>query len=510
MLGKRKILYLFLVAVLILSLIPLSIFAQEGSNDSGGSESGGNEKPYINVTSVDAEEILEYQWTLNGSFTHWQSIDEDFYTDLEVEGNREATKDELTIEVTAELSLDASDKLVIQLGYSIDEENFIVLKEFKDIIYTTLSEDLEEETETICLDFSCEDLDREYLDEVEKLRLLVPYEVSNGKIGYEFDTHGLNLEKNETNKDAFVTSDVVAVSTTYEAECLPATEEWIFNDDFLLEFNVQIENPDNIEGQEVLFTVFGEEIHETVLEELIIEFPIFEDGNPGQGNDGQQGNPNPGQGNEEESGKDDPGQGNDEENPGQGNEDPGQGNEGNQGEENNSLEEFIKDEIIPEGMVGLFGLWLPPTEDNFILDKSCSQIRFWVMEQLMYPKIWIFEEEDIELTTVGAIIFQNNPVLEIGTSEFKTSTGNGKHSKSNFENGEGGYYKYNLKGRNCPTLTEGRYILMIVEDNLPVYFSEGVPAILHFRVLDNLQIEIKYRNQTDNTDARRTNIGSNR
>jgi hypothetical protein len=127
----------------------------------------------------------------------------------------------------------------------------------------------------------------------------------------------------------------------------------------------------------------------------------------------------------------------------------------------------------------------------------------------MYPEIWIFEEEDIELTG-GAINFNSGPVLEIGTSELKTSTGNGKHSKNNIENGEGGYYKYNLKGRNCPTLTEGRYILMIMNEDKPVYFSDGVPAMLHFSVLEDMEKDIEYRNQTDNTDARRTNIGSNR
>src|SRR6056297_2152666 len=551
MLSKKSILYWTLVAVLILSLIPMSIFAQGGNEDSGGSESGGNEKPEIRITTFKPKEETEYQWTLDGSFTQWQADNEVFFTDLTVEGEREKVKDELSIEVEGELSLDASEKLVVQLGYATDEETFKVVKEFKDITYSTV--EIGEEIKTISFEFRCEDLKREYFDEVEKFRLLVPYKISSGNTGYVFDTKTFELEEHETYAYTQVESDIVDVVTSYGGICIPEESEWLFDEvemplgvteSFTLAFNVQISDPNILEGKEVNFTSYpylesgGEYTVRTepILAELLLDFPMFEaevdkpgnqgehgnnenpgqgNGqppvveepgvddpieNPGQGNDGETGNEEPGQGNDGETGTEEPGQGNDGET---GNEDPGQGNE-----------EIIEDEIIPQGIVGLFGLWLPPTEDNFILEKSCSQIRFWVMEQLMYPKIWIFEEEDIELTTGGAINLNSDPVLKIGTSELKTSKGHGKHSKSNMENGEGGYYKYNLKGRNCPNLTEGRYILMIMndieEETVPVYFSEGVPAMLHFSVSDNLDIEIKYRNQTDNTDARRSNIGSSR
>ena len=525
MLSKKSILYWTLVAVLILSLIPMSIFAQGGNEDSGGSESGGNEKPEIRITTFKPKEETEYQWTLDGSFTQWQADNEVFFTDLTVEGEREKVKDELSIEVEGELSLDASEKLVVQLGYATDEETFKVVKEFKDITYSTV--EIGEEIKTISFEFRCEDLKREYFDEVEKFRLLVPYKISSGNTGYVFDTKTFELEEHETYAYTQVESDIVDVVTSYGGICIPEESEWLFDEvemplgvteSFTLAFNVQISDPNILEGKEVNFTSYpylesgGEYTVRTepILAELLLDFPMFEAEVDKPGNQGEHGNnENPGQGNGqppvvEEPGVDDP-----IENPGQGNdgetgiEEPGQGNE-----------EIIEDEIIPQGIVGLFGLWLPPTEDNFILEKSCSQIRFWVMEQLMYPKIWIFEEEDIELTTGGAINLNSDPVLKIGTSELKTSKGNGKHSKSNMENGEGGYYKYNLKGRNCPNLTEGRYILMIMndieEETVPVYFSEGVPAMLHFSVSDNLDIEIKYRNQTDNTDGRRSNIGSSR
>jgi len=577
MLSKKSILYWTLVAVLILSLIPMSIFAQGGNEDSGGSESGGNEKPEIRITTFKPKEETEYQWTLDGSFTQWQADNEVFFTDLTVEGEREKVKDELSIEVEGELSLDASEKLVVQLGYATDEETFKVVKEFKDITYSTV--EIGEEIKTISFEFRCEDLKREYFDEVEKFRLLVPYKISSGNTGYVFDTKTFELEEHETYAYTQVESDIVDVVTSYGGICIPEESEWLFDEvemplgvteSFTLAFNVQISDPNILEGKEVNFTSYpylesgGEYTVRTepILAELLLDFPMFEaevdkpgnqgehgnnenpgqgNGqppvveepgvddpieNPGQGNDGETGIEEPGQGNDGETGTEEPGQGNDgetgTEEPGQGNdgetgnEDPGQGNDGETGNEDpgQGNEEIIEDEIIPQGIVGLFGLWLPPTEDNFILEKSCSQIRFWVMEQLMYPKIWIFEEEDIELTTGGAINLNSDPVLKIGTSELKTSKGNGKHSKSNMENGEGGYYKYNLKGRNCPNLTEGRYILMIMndieEETVPVYFSEGVPAMLHFSVSDNLDIEIKYRNQTDNTDARRSNIGSSR
>ncbi|MDW7669749.1 MAG: hypothetical protein SCJ93_13075 [Bacillota bacterium] len=540
MLGKRKILYWTLVTVLILSLIPMSIFAQGGNEDSGGS-SNAEEKPYIKITTFKPKEETEYKWTLDGEFTDWEVVDIIYSTNLIVEGEREKIKDELNIEVQAELSIGAADKLMVQLGYSEEVEegtDFIVVKEFDSIPYIIMETDEDEGIQTVGIDFSCEDLKREYFDEIDKFRLLVPYLISNGKTGYEFDTKTLVLEEHETYAYTQVESDIVDIVTTYGGVCVPDVDEWLMFEDeiplgiqenFSIEMEIQSGEPELLEGRMVNFTAYAYlENDETytvryddVLAELNVEIPLLnsesalgktgeEHGNsdnPGQGNQGETGNDDPRQSDEGEIGNDDPGQGDEGET---GNDDPGQGDEGNQGEENNSFEEFIEDEIIPQGMVGLFGLWLPPTEDNFILDKSCSQIRFWVMEQLMYPEIWIFEEEDIELTTGGGIHFNSGPVLEIGTSELKTSTGNGKHSKNNIKNGEGGYYKYNLKGRNCPTLIEGRYILMIMNDDKPVYFSEGVPAMLNFRVLESIQTDIKYRNQTDNTDARRTNIGSNR
>src|SRR6056297_3586452 len=574
MLSKKSILYWTLVAVLILSLIPMSIFAQGGNEDSGGSESGGNEKPEIRITTFKPKEETEYQWTLDGSFTQWQADNEVFFTDLTVEGEREKVKDELSIEVEGELSLDASEKLVVQLGYATDEETFKVVKEFKDITYSTV--EIGEEIKTISFEFRCEDLKREYFDEVEKFRLLVPYKISSGNTGYVFDTKTFELEEHETYAYTQVESDIVDVVTSYGGICIPEESEWLFDEvemplgvteSFTLAFNVQISDPNILEGKEVNFTSYpylesgGEYTVRTepILAELLLDFPMFEaevdkpgnqgehgnnenpgqrNGqppvveepgvedpieNPGQGNDGETGIEEPGQGNDGETGTEEPGQGNDgetgTEEPGQGNdgetgnEESGQGNDGETGNEDpgQGNEEIIEDEIIPQGIVGLFGLWLPPTEDNFILEKSCSQIRFWVMEQLMYPKIWIFEEDDVQVSTGGALVYNEKDLrLNIGTSELKTSKGNGKHSKSNMENGEGGYYKYNLKGRNCPNLTKGEYILMIMDDGIPVWFTSEDPAMLHFRVLDNLEIKIKYRNQTDNTDARRSNIGSSR
>jgi len=548
MLGERKILYWTLITVLILSLIPMSIFAQGGNENSGGS-SNAEEKPYIKITTFKPKEETEYAWTLDGEFTDWEEVDTLYSTNLIVEGKREKIKDELNIEVKAELSTGAADKLMVQLGYSEEVEegtDFIVVKEFDNIPYTIMGTNEDEGIQTVVIDFICEDLKREYFDEIDKFRLLVPYIVSNGKTGYEFDTKTLDLEEHETYAYTQVESDIVDIVTTYGGVCVPDLEEWLMFEDeiplgvqenFFIEMEVQSGEPELLEGRIVNFTAYAylenEEVYsvryDDVLAELNLEIPsLNSEASPGK-SDEEHGKPEdtpgngPGENSGNNSGEETPdegeepedsennnpgqGQGNEEDNPGQ-----GQGNDGdNPGQGQGVIE--LPEEEIPLGVEVLLGLWLPPTEDNFVLEKSCSKIRFWVMGQLMHPEIWIFEEEDVELTE-GAIHFNSGPVLEIGTSEFKTSTGNGKHSKSNMENGEGGYYKYNLKGRNCPTLTGGRYILMLMndieEETVPVYFSEGVPAMLHFSVLDNLETDIKYRNQTDNTDGRRTNIGSNR
>src|SRR6056297_2198019 len=335
MLSKKSILYWTLVAVLILSLIPMSIFAQGGNEDSGGSESGGNEKPEIRITTFKPKEETEYQWTLDGSFTQWQSIGEVFFTELIVEGEREKVKDELNIEVAAELSLDASDKLVAQLGYSTDEETFIVLEEFEDITYSTV--ETREETKIITFDFSCEDLEREYFDEVEKFRLMVPYKISSGNTGYVFDTKTFEIDEHETYAYTQVESDIVDVVTSYGGICIPEESEWLFDEvemplgvteSFTIGIEIQSDDTELLEGKEVNFTSYpylesgGEYTVRTepILAELLLDFPMFEAEVDKPGNQGEHGNnENPGQGNGqppvvEEPGVDDP-----IENPGQGN-----------------------------------------------------------------------------------------------------------------------------------------------------------------------------------------------
>jgi hypothetical protein len=165
---------------------------------------------------------------------------------------------------------------------------------------------------------------------------------------------------------------------------------------------------------------------------------------------------------------------------------------------------ILQDELIPLGTLQIFGIWLPPVEDNFVLEKKSTKIRFWVSEQLLYPEIWIFEvDEGYE------DIMSQSLVIKIGTSELKSSTGNGKHSKSVAENGEGGYYKYNLKGKNFPQLEmDKQYALAIMNEGCVVTFGIDQPAILHFTMGEVTNTVIKERNKTYNESTRRSNVGS--
>jgi hypothetical protein len=166
----------------------------------------------------------------------------------------------------------------------------------------------------------------------------------------------------------------------------------------------------------------------------------------------------------------------------------------------------------------ILGLWLPPTEDDFILEKKCTKIRFWVSQELMYPQIWIFEAEEVtqvienegsEEETSSTIFGEYCEI--IGTSELKSSSGHGKHSNSSVENGEGGYYKYNLKGKNFPDLEVGKnYVLAVMNEGSVVMFGQGNPAILHFTVGEFVKSGVNERNKTLNETVRRSNVSSNR
>jgi len=166
----------------------------------------------------------------------------------------------------------------------------------------------------------------------------------------------------------------------------------------------------------------------------------------------------------------------------------------------------------------ILGLWLPPTEDDFILEKKCTKIRFWVSQELMYPQIWIFEAEEVTQVIenegteeeTSSTIF-GEPCEIIGTSELKSSSGHGKHSNSSVENGEGGYYKYNLKGKNFPELEVGNnYVLAVMNEGDVVMFGQGNPAILHFTVGEFVKSGVNERNKTLNETVRRSNVSSNR
>ncbi|BES64844.1 hypothetical protein SANA_12830 [Gottschalkiaceae bacterium SANA] len=159
--------------------------------------------------------------------------------------------------------------------------------------------------------------------------------------------------------------------------------------------------------------------------------------------------------------------------------------------------EFIElGAILPQEILGL---WLPPTGDDFVLGRTSTQIRFWVSEQLLSPQLRIYVDEAGEDTLFNP----GNLVKTISTSELKMSGGNGKHSRSTAENGDGGYYKYNLKGRNFPSLVEGEnYIIALFEFDgssySVVHFQLGQPAMLHFTMGETTKTSVDHRNRDIN------------
>ena len=148
------------------------------------------------------------------------------------------------------------------------------------------------------------------------------------------------------------------------------------------------------------------------------------------------------------------------------------------------------------------GIWLPPTQDEFVVEKKSTKIRFWVSEQLLYPEIWIHE-------VIGDVLSES-PVVKVTTSELSMNTGSGKHSRSSAINGEGGYYKFNLKGKNYPIFeTTKQYALVIMDQGEIVEFGPDNPAILKFTVIETVNTTVNERNKSLN-DSRRSSSNKSR
>ena len=154
----------------------------------------------------------------------------------------------------------------------------------------------------------------------------------------------------------------------------------------------------------------------------------------------------------------------------------------------------------------MMGLWLPPTDDNFFLTRTSTQIRFWTSNSLLAPKLLIFKDEGDEKVMTG----ESTPMVTISTSDLKSNSGNGKHSRTTVDNGDGGYYKYNLKGRNLPNLNEGEsYILALYNGDQIVEFQPGQLAMLHFTMGEQVKGSVDHRNRDLNVDVRSSNSGNN-
>jgi hypothetical protein len=157
----------------------------------------------------------------------------------------------------------------------------------------------------------------------------------------------------------------------------------------------------------------------------------------------------------------------------------------------------------------MMGLWLPPTADDFLLTRTSTQIRFWTSMSLVAPKLLIFEDVGDQMMNQlqsGDL----KPLVTITTSQLKANGGNGKHSRITVDNGDGGYYKYNLKGRNLPNLDVGvSYVLILFNGDNMVEFQTDQPAMLHFVMGDQVKGSVDHRNRTLNIDGRNSNTGTN-
>ena len=154
----------------------------------------------------------------------------------------------------------------------------------------------------------------------------------------------------------------------------------------------------------------------------------------------------------------------------------------------------------------MMGLWLPPTGDDFVLTRTSTQIRFWTSNSLLSPKLLIFKDEGDEKLLTG----ESTPMVTVSTSDLKSNSGNGKHSRTTVDNGDGGYYKYNLKGRNLPNLNEGEsYVLVLYNGDQIVEFQPGQPAMLHFIMGEQVKGSVDHRNRDLNIDGRSSNTGTN-
>lgn len=183
------------------------------------------------------------------------------------------------------------------------------------------------------------------------------------------------------------------------------------------------------------------------------------------------------------------------------------------GMEEGTVIQLIEEEVPVAIVDEVMGIWMPPTADGFKLDKSCSKISFWVSHQIITPQLWIMESKDIHTDIEDGTISidDRDAVVIVTTSELKSSAGKGKHSRSTVENTDGGYYKFNLKGRNCPELeTNEDYVLVVMNGDKVVYFGTGTPALLNFTVSEDTKTSVSHRNQDNNVLTRSSNSSMNK
>ena len=320
---NNKALILLLIAMLAISGMASGVFAAGGHD--------GDAKPTLKITKFRPKEATEYAWEIGGSFGDWvDQGDGTHETMMNLSVVRERVSDELILWVEADLSLGASETLIVELGY--DEEpvvepdpeepetieavasgsgegsgdnsgdgsdnesdsTWVMLRRFEDITYKRVPAD----STHIEFEFRCEDLEHAFFDEIEKFKLIVPYMKSRGNTGYVTAAKELGLEEHETYGFAEIQSNFQEVLETANAvegvtvTCDTSKTNWLLDfdvlplgegDEILLQTAVVTDQPDELEGDLIQFQAYPySESNEvfTVREEPLLavfdlSFPAF-------------------------------------------------------------------------------------------------------------------------------------------------------------------------------------------------------------------------------------------
>ncbi len=480
----RKILTVLLtIALLVSSTVfamaesPDKTVPDTGSNtqktaaDTSGN-GGGAEERVLDITHVDAEQVITYGWDLTAELTADRSGNIDPLTGLYlVSAVRREVSDELLISMEADIYKETTlDTITVVLGDESEDGTFEAVKTYQ---LTEFYQYTESGVTSVELDLTVDltELYQEGLSLPEKVRLIIPAEGSNGGSNDLIATHGLSIPVPPftVNAEAVIQTDLLDVLADLGTVELQE-DDWSITETDLGEDNTfrketAIAFNDSVEARDLTVTASLIGDGQVVLDTVVAALSFGEGGN--QGDQGNQGNQSD-QGNQGDQGDRDSGPS-----------EPPMGNYGNGDPQNPEplKEEALVRTIWDGGFQLNHGFWMPPVTDNFVLERRAVSIRFWLQEEPEeIPVIYFFKTDDPEN------ISMDNYVGEI-TQDGSQSGNSGRHSKNCAGNLPGAYYKFKLKARNLDFLDEGEtYVLAVMSGGKLLYFSENQPATLSFSI----------------------------